>query len=56
MDHYSLFWGPEVISTIDEPGARLHVRHQHSRFLSMLTCFVDYYSPFLGFQSDSHGC
>ena len=32
MDHYSLFWGPGVISTIDEPGARLHVSHQHSRF------------------------
>ena len=56
MDHYSPFWGPGVISTIDEPGARLHVSHQHSRFLSMLTSFVDYYSPFLGSQSALHGC
>ena len=27
---------------------RLRVGHQHSRFLSILTCFVDYYSPFWG--------
>ena len=27
---------------------RLRVDHQHSRFLSILTCFVDYYSPFWG--------
>ena len=48
MDHYSLFWGPGVISTIDEPGVCLHVSHQHSRFLSILTCFMDYYKPFFG--------
>ena len=33
---------------IDEPGVRLRVGHQHSRFLSILTRFVDYYSPFWG--------
>ena len=27
---------------------RLRVDHQHSRFLSILTCFMDYYSPFWG--------
>ena len=27
---------------------RLRVGHQHSRFLSILTHFVDYYSPFWG--------
>ena len=27
---------------------RLRVGHQHSRFLSILTRFVDYYSPFWG--------
>ena len=48
VDYYSLFWGPGVISTIDEPGARLHVSHQHSRFLSMLNRFMDYYSTFWG--------
>ena len=49
VDCYSLFWGPGVISTIDEPhGVRLRFGHQHSRFLSILTRFVDYYSPFWG--------
>ena len=27
---------------------RLHFGHQHSRFLSILTRFMDYYSPFWG--------
>ena len=48
VDYYSLFWGPGVISTIDEPRVRLRVLHQHSRFLSTLARFVDYYSPFWG--------
>ena len=30
------------------PGVHLHVGHQHSLFLSILTCFVHYYSPFWG--------
>ena len=30
------------------PGVRLRVRQQHSQFWPILTCFVDYYSPFLG--------
>ena len=29
-------------------GVRLRVGHQHSRFLSILTRFMDYYSPFWG--------
>ena len=40
--------GPEGISTIDEPLVRLCVGHQHSRFLSILTRFVDYYTSFWG--------
>ena len=48
MDYYSLFWGPGVISTINEPRERLRVGHQHSWFLSIPTRFVDYYSPFWG--------
>ena len=40
--------GPEGISMIDEPLVRLCVGHQHSRFLSILTRFVDYYSLFWG--------
>jgi hypothetical protein len=27
---------------------RLRVRRQHSQFWPILTCFVDYYSPFWG--------
>ena len=30
------------------PGVRLFFGHQHSRFLSILTRFMDYYSPFWG--------
>ena len=30
------------------PRVRLRVGHQHSRFLSILARFVDYYSPFWG--------
>ena len=30
------------------PGVRLRVGHQYSRFSSSLTRFVDYYSPFWG--------
>ena len=50
VDYYSLFWGPGVISMINElnPGLRLRFGHQHSRFLSVLTRFMDYYSPFWG--------
>ena len=33
---------------IEEPLVRLRVDHQHSRFLSILARFVDYYSLFLG--------
>ena len=40
------FW--PVSWTIVEIGVRLRVGHQYSRFLSSLTRFVDYYSPFWG--------
>ena len=48
LDYHSLFWGPRVISMIEEPLVRLRVDHQHSRFLSILARFVDYYSLFRG--------
>ena len=32
---------------------RLRVGHQHSQFLSILTRFVDYYSPFWGTEAIS---
>ena len=48
LDYYSLFWGPGVIYTINEPWVRLSFRQQHSLFWQILRRFVDYYSPFLG--------
>ena len=48
VHYYSVFWGPRVISTIDEPRVRLCVHRQHSQFCPILTCFMDYYSPFWG--------
>ena len=46
MYYYSMFWGPRVISTIDEPKVRLRVGHQHSQFWPILARFMDYYSLF----------
>ena len=48
VDYYRLFWGPRVISTIDEPKVRLRVGHQHSQFWPILARFMDYYSLFWG--------
>ena len=33
---------------INEPKVRLRVGHQHSWYLSILTHFMDYYTPFCG--------
>ena len=48
VDYYSLFWGPGVSPTIDEPQVRLHVGHQHSQFWLILARLEDYYSLFWG--------
>ena len=48
MDYYSLYWGPEVISTIEEPRVRLRVGHQHSQLWPILVRFVHYYLLFFG--------
>ena len=48
MDYYSLFWGPGLISTSNEPSGAFMCRYQHSQFWPILTRFVDYYSPFWG--------
>ena len=48
MDYYSPFWGPGVISTINEPWVRLCVGYQHSQFWPILAHFLDYYAPFWG--------
>ena len=41
---------------INEHWVRLRVGHQHLRFLSILTRFVDYYLPFWGPKAILHGC
>ena len=48
VDYYSLFWGPSVLSTINEPWVRLRGGHQHSLFWPIQARFVDYYSQFWG--------
>ena len=53
MDYYSLFWGPGLISTSNEPCRAFTCRYQHSQFWPILTRFVDYYSPFCGPQAIS---
>ena len=56
VDYYSLFWGPGVISTINEPLGAL------TGWLSTLAVFVDsdpcrgLLLTVLGPQSDFHGC
>ena len=52
MDYYSLFWGPGVISTVNEPQ-HLRIGHQHSHFWPILARFLDYYSVF-GSKRDFH--
>ena len=48
VDYYSLFLGPGVIYTINEPGVPLCVGHRHPQFWPVLTHFVDYYLLFWG--------
>ena len=42
------FWVPKQFLWLSNPKVWLCVGHQYSRFLSSLTYFVDYYSPFWG--------
>ena len=46
VDYYSLFWGPEVISTIDEPQGALTCRSSTLVVLADYGAFVAYYSLF----------
>ena len=48
MDYYSLFLGPGVISTIDEPQGALTCRSSTLAVLADFGPFVDYYSLFWG--------
>ena len=47
------FWVPKRFPRLTIPGVRLRVRRQHSWFWSILTHFVDYYSPFSGSKAIS---
>ena len=42
------FGVPERFPRLTNPGVRLCLGHQHSRFWPILTRFMDYYSPVLG--------
>ena len=53
--YYSLFWGPGVISTINEPLLHLRVGHQHSQFWPILARFLDYYLV-MGSRNDPGLC
>ena len=48
MDYYSLFWGPGVISTINEHWGSFMCRSSTLAFWRILAHFMDYYSPFWG--------
>ena len=56
MDYYSLFWGPGVISTINEPWGAFTFR---SSTITVLADFEPFRGLFLtgfGPQSDLHSC
>ena len=48
VDYNSRFWGPEVISTIDEPRARLRVGHKYSLFWGpgVISMIIEYWGAF----------
>ena len=56
MDYYSLFWGPGVISTIDEPQGALTCRSSTLAVLADSGPFHGLLLTVLGSQSDFHGC
>ena len=54
MDYYSLFWGPEVISTIDEPQGALTCRSSTVVVLADSGQFRGLLLTVLGSRSDFH--
>ena len=48
VEYYALFWGIEVISTINEPRGAFTFGQQHLHFCPILAFFVYYYSLFWG--------
>ena len=56
VDYYSLFWGPGVISTIDEPQGALTCRSSTLVVLADSGPFHGLLITVLGSRNDFHGC
>ena len=56
VDYYSLFWGPGVISTIDEPQGALTCRSLTLAVLADSSPFHGLLLTVLVSQNDFHGC
>ena len=56
MDYYSLFWGPGVISTINEPWGAFTIWSSTLAGLVDSDAFHGLLLTVLGSQSDFHGC
>ena len=54
VDYYSLFWGPEVISTIGEPRGAFMCRSSTRTILADSGPFCGLLLTILGSQSDFH--
>ena len=54
--YYSLFWGPGVISTINEPWGAFMFRPSTLTVLADSDPFRGLLLTILGSQSDLHGC
>ena len=56
MDYHSLFWGPGVISTIDEPRGAYMCRSSTLAVFGDSDLFHGLLITILESQSDFHGC
>ena len=56
MDYYSLFWGPGVISTTEEPRGASLCRSSTLSFFVDSDPFHGLFLTVLGSQRDFHGC
>ena len=54
MDYYSLFWGPRVISTIDEPRVALTCRSSRLTALAESGLFHGLLLTLFWYRSDFH--
>ena len=53
MDYYSLFWGPDVVSMVNEPCGAFMCRSSTLTVMPILARFFDYYSSFSGNEAIS---